>query len=467
MAKNDKLTAIKCSACGGDLSKSSKTVDEEKVFFAKCLSCKKEYDIHTKEYYLAFNDTFNFDKDNSVFKLGKKGKINGIEYEITGRIRYQEEEEYEKSTWDEWFAVSSDGTYHYFVEEDGEVSSYEDYIPQSIDMETDSKFINFDGKQVNKNTAFAARLVYAEGELPWKPEIGDQITCYDIKKDGSKYTIELSDEEVSVTKGVDVPYKDIINSFGSDEHKKLIDKTVDQRNLYKKKYIVYFVCMLISFGFCIYSCAGDKPVKDVMSGKKVLVDNELKSDEGQTVFESRVFYGPFELEKKDSLYNIKIAIDEKVQRLDHEWQSIRLMLIPEDSLNKVIEKKDDIASLKNLFDDVDAQPDPVENYVVNGDFWDESGSDSEGSWHESDLSTDSSFVLDSSGRYYAYVESFSAKKRLIDALNIKITHTSSGIYFIIAFSIFFVLFLWNRSKSKSYNALPFEVGKNIVKGDEK
>jgi hypothetical protein len=467
MAKNSKLTSIKCSACGGDLSKSSKTVDEDKVLFAKCLSCKKEYDIHTKEYYMVFNDTFNFDKDNSVFKLGKKGKINGIEYEITGRIRYQEEDEYEKSTWDEWFAVSSDGTYHYLVEEDGDVSSYEDYIPQSIDMETDIKFINFDGKQVNKNTAFTARLVFAEGELPWKPEIGDQITCYDIKKDGSKYSIELSDGEVSVTKGIDIPYKDIINSFGSEDHKKLIDATVGKRNLYKKKYIIYLLCMLVSLGFFIYSCAGDRAVQGVMNGKKVLLDNELKSDEGQTVFESRVFYGPFELDKNESLYNIKISIDEQKQRLDHEWQSIRLMLIPEDSLNKVIEKKDDIASLKNLFDDVDAQPDPVECYVVNGDFWDESGSDSEGSWHESDLSAGSDFVLDSAGRYYAYLESFSAKKRLIDSLKIEINHTSSGIYFLIIFFIFLVLFLWNISKSKSYNAMPFEVGNKIVKGDEK
>lgn len=467
MAKDSKLTAIKCSACGGDLSKSSKTVDEDKIYFARCLSCKKEYDIHTKEYYTVFNDVFIFDKDNSVFKLGKKGKINGVEYEITGRIRYQEEEEYEKSTWDEWFAVSSDGTYHYFVEEDGEVSSYEEYIPESIDIETDKKFISFEGKQVNKNSAFSARIVYAEGELPWKPAIGDKITCYDIKKDGSKYSIELSDDEVSVTKGTDIPFKEIINSFGSELHKQLIDETLIKRNLYKKKSVVYLICLLVSLGFLIFSCAGDRDIKGVMNGKKVLLDNELKSEEGQNVYESRVFYGPFDLDKKESLYNIKISVDEQKQRLDHEWQSIRMMLIPEDSLNKVIEKKDDIESLKNLFDEVDIQSEPLECYVLNGDFWDESGYDSEGSWHESDISAASNFVLDSSGKYYAYLESFSMKKRVVDSLKIEINHTKSVIYFIIIISIFTVLFLWNRSKSKSYNALPFEVGDNIVKGDEK
>ena len=141
--ENPELKALKCTKCGGSLVKSYRTEyddDEEEhvnIPIAKCSSCGQEYDQKTEEYYGVFADDLSVDKDNSVFKLGIKGKLKDVEYEIIGRIRYQDEDEWEKSTWDEWFAVASDGTYHYFVEEEGEVHSYEDYTPQSIDMESD------------------------------------------------------------------------------------------------------------------------------------------------------------------------------------------------------------------------------------------------------------------------------------------------------------------------------------------
>ena len=79
----------------------------------------QEYDQKTEEYYDLFADDLTADKDHSVFKLGIKGTLKGVEYEIIGRIRYQDEDEWEKCTWDEWFAVAADGSYHYFVEEEG------------------------------------------------------------------------------------------------------------------------------------------------------------------------------------------------------------------------------------------------------------------------------------------------------------------------------------------------------------
>ena len=132
---NPDLKALKCSKCGGDLVKSYRTEyddeEEENVSIptAKCSACGQEYNQKTEEYYGVFADDLSSDRDNSVFRLGIKGTLKDIEYEIIGRIRYQDEDEWEKSTWDEWFAVSADGTYHYFVEEDGEVHSYEDYTP--------------------------------------------------------------------------------------------------------------------------------------------------------------------------------------------------------------------------------------------------------------------------------------------------------------------------------------------------
>ena len=200
------LKAIKCTACNGDLGRSYRLEgsgeDQEEIPIAKCLSCGKEYDQHTQEYYEFYADTFITDLENTVFKLGLKGVLDGLEYEIIGHIRYQEEEEYELSTWDEWLAVSSDGGYHWFVEEDGEIYDFEEYAPQSINLELSPSQFEFEGKKYSReSTGFDARIVFAQGELSWEPEIGEQMKCYDFKAGKYYYTIEQSEDEVSITKG--------------------------------------------------------------------------------------------------------------------------------------------------------------------------------------------------------------------------------------------------------------------------
>ena len=82
------LKAIKCTACNGDLGRSYRLEgsgeDQEEIPIAKCLSCGKEYDQHTQEYYEFYADTFITDLENTVFKLGLKGVLDGLEYEIIG-----------------------------------------------------------------------------------------------------------------------------------------------------------------------------------------------------------------------------------------------------------------------------------------------------------------------------------------------------------------------------------------------
>ncbi|HPB82925.1 MAG TPA: hypothetical protein PK200_12880, partial [Spirochaetota bacterium] len=95
---SEDIRGLKCTACGGDLGKSYRIEgsgeDAEEIPIAKCLSCGNEFDQHTQEYYQVYADMFIADKDLTVLQLGAKGEIDGIEYEIIGRLRYQEEEEY-------------------------------------------------------------------------------------------------------------------------------------------------------------------------------------------------------------------------------------------------------------------------------------------------------------------------------------------------------------------------------------
>jgi hypothetical protein len=458
---NPDLKALHCAKCGGSLVKSSKTEydddDEENVSIpiAKCSACGREYDQKTEEYYSVFADDLSRDKDNSVFKLGVKGTLKNIEYEIIGRIRYQDEDEWEKSTWDEWFAVSADGAYHYFVEEEGEIHSYEDYTPQSIDLESDPDNIEFDGKKISKADAYVGRIVFAEGELPWKPGIGEPETMYDFKKDGAKYTIEQSEGEVSITKGEKLLYNDVVSAFGGEKEKTQYLATMTKRKNYLRKALLYVISGALACAAAAVNCMTSTPLDGVMKTKTGLNENVVMTENGQSLYQSEVLFGPFTVGRGDCLYNARVSVDESVQKLHLEWQSFRMLLIPRERLLKATNDQTDPASLRDLFEDVDALKDPVECYSISGDFWDEEGSDDEGYWHESDMNVDDDFLLDKPGAYYAYLELTSQKPRSIDAVTVRIERVRSYRYYIIIAAVLFGLALLNRAKAKTYNEMAF------------
>ena len=458
---NPELKALQCAKCGGRLVKSYRTEyddeEEENVSIptAKCSACGQEYGRTTAEYYAVFADDLTADRDNSVFKLGTKGTLKGVEYEIIGRIRYQEEDERDKSTWDEWFAVSTDGGYHYFVEEEGEVHSYEDYTPKSIDLESDKSAIEFEGKKISRDEAYVGRIVLAEGELPWKPEIGEPATMYDFKKDGAKFTIEQSEDEVSVTRGEKLSYNDVIAAFGGEKEKDRYRKTATMRTAYRRRALVYIAACAACLALAVVSCLRSSAVDNVMKNRIDLAGNTVVTENGQNMYQSEVLYGPFTLPAGDSLYNARVSINESIQKLHLEWESFRLLLVPADRLQKASNGRMDPAALRDVFDEVDALREPVECYTVNGDFWDEEGYDDEGHWHESDLAVDDDFILEKPGSYYAYLELTSQKPRSVQAVEVKLERSSSYRYYIIIMAVLAGLAFYNRQKSRSYNAMPF------------
>lgn len=482
----DTIHSIKCASCGGDLGHSTRVEgsgeDAEEIPVAKCLSCGKEYDRHTEEYYKVFVRMFTKGLETGAFKLGAKGEIDGIEYEIIGRIRYQDEEEWEVDVWDEWLAVTSDGTYHWFVEEDGEIYAYEEYVPSSMNLEESPATIEFEGRRISKSSSgFVARIVYAEGELTWKPEIGEPMQCYDFTKGRAHYTIEQSEDEVSVTKGRKISHRKVIMAFCRDEYLEKYERTMWKRSLYRKKAGVYALFGIIAFVLAVHGCFSGNPIPGAFerSARAILSANQMKSDEGGAAYFSQILYTKgVELSRTDSLYQIRMEIDESVQRLHLEWMSCRLMLIKEPKFRELMAQKEpspgmqkkqeggtassadevQVTVLGDALEDVDLYPDPLESFAVSGDFWDEEGYDDEGHWHESETLITKDFIIDEPGTYYAYLEMYSQNIRNTDNVRITILeNVKSYRYYVIALFIFIILGGINIVQSKTYNELPFPV----------
>jgi len=461
--KDDPVAAVKCPACSGGLVRGTKVErddeDDEDVTVpvATCLQCGKEYDRYSNIYYSIFSDLFNFDKDLSLLKLGLKGKLHGREYEIIGRIRYQEEEMYGKATWDEWVAVCEDGTFHYFSEEKGSIKVYAEYNPESIDLESGAISILFEGKRIKKEEAYVSRIVYTEGELPWKAAIGESSTCYDFKKDGVFYAIEQSDNEVTVTRGEPVSYGALIDAFDISEYRELYKNTVAQRKRYTAKGRVYLFGLLFSLGAIIYGCAFSEPVQGIMNSRQILTENFPLVDEGGSAFQSSLIFGPFDIEKGDSLYSAELSVDESVQQLSLEWQAFRLMLIPQSGLDEITGgRSKNLPVLREIFDEIDVLSEPLEVYTLTGDFWDEEGRDSDGYWHESELTYSGDFVLDKAGKYYLFLELYSNKKRNPASVIVELKRSTGYRYFAAAAVLMIILWGVNYFKSMMYNELPFD-----------
>jgi hypothetical protein len=208
----------------------------------------------------------------------------------------------------------------------------------------------------------------------------------------------------------------------------------------------------------LYSCFSDTPVPGVMNSKNILVNNIQSQDAEGMAYESQLLFGPFEIPEGNSLYDVKVWVDEKIQPLHLEWQSFRFMLISENRLNEAAGGKlDDPSVMKEVFEDIDALPEPLESYVVIGDFWDEEGRDSDGYWHESDMSYSTDFILDDAGKYYVYMEVFNNHVKDINAVAFSISKVKSYRYYVILFFIFFILWGITKTRSKTYNELPFEM----------
>lgn len=456
--KDEKIKKISCPSCGGDLRRASRydSEEEENIPFAKCSSCGTIYDQHTQEYYELFADIFTSNVESSVFKLGIKGQIDGVEHEIIGRIRYQEEDEYEPAYWDEWLSVDSEGNYHWFVEEDGALFVFDEIVPDVIDMESDPDHILLNNRRIAKDTGYIARIVYAEGELSWKPEIGEPTTVYDHQSGGTYYTIEQSDDEVSVSAGKPLSYKKALMAFRKDDFSEAYVRTSNKRKGYMRTAMVFAAAGFLSFIFMARGCMSGEEIKGVSDNRVVLSENEPIEEEGVSAFSSSVLYGPVALTSKDPTYRVSVGVDTRVQDLNQEWETVNAVLVREDRLSSLGDSVKDKKKLREFLDESENSFEPLESYMFMADFWDEQGYDDEGSWRENDTSVDKDFLLDDPGNYYVYLTVTSQNRRSVDSIAISMHKGIRGFgAYLFAFIVFALLAVLMFHKSKVYNELPF------------
>lgn len=145
---------------------------------------------------------------DSPLRVGVPGKYKGNGFRITGRTQLRHQA---GGVWDEWYAAFDDGRWGWVAEAQGrfyvtfKVSAD---APRLEELQLGAPVSAIDGLVTAE--IGEAKLISAEGELPWTPEPGGVYAYADLTGDDRRFaTIDYSEEPPVVFKGKETTLDDL------------------------------------------------------------------------------------------------------------------------------------------------------------------------------------------------------------------------------------------------------------------
>ncbi len=212
----------------------------------------------------------------SFLSLGVKAKINGYEYRVIGRTRWQTthmeywKEGYyqgygtEKWVYDEWLLMGERFDYFYIVEDAEGFYISKNIIPANPSIPTVSPVLAegidpHPTKPQPLNEVGSAKVLFFEGETTYQIKPGDMIHYASYNKNGTSYVIEWRTNnqsknqyeitEVEFFEEKKFTIKELKNWFQFDEEAKLNIFLLFDRYLWTKKILGWasVICLLLAF----------------------------------------------------------------------------------------------------------------------------------------------------------------------------------------------------------------------------
>lgn len=298
-------------------------------------------------------------------RLGMKANWEGKEWEAAGRQVMVERDDEGTYTWEEWVLIAPDGDLLYLEFDEGKWKYSRPFVPDQplgpdqLQRLGPGATVPFDGGAMVTD-AGRCQLAHAEGEFPYMV-FPDRTKGYlDATRFTQFYSVEWDEDAVEFYKGRFLDERQVFSMFGMREQLSALD--VRDRVLKARKTFggLLLGLSLLSLVIWIYSLG---------SGK--LVPNGSGTVElGQATGEGFRF-GPIPLKAVNTVHRLEISGS---MREESNW------------VQAIIEDENEL-----------------ELFSSERDMWDESGVDSDGSWHESDLHASTDFVLKKAGNYFVRI----------------------------------------------------------------
>ncbi len=353
-----KLRVVQCPACGS----SARLRDGASSGF--CTHCGGP--VTLEQALAAEQKGLREYPNDTIVAPGMKATWNGKVYEVIGRIVVGMEEEGETYLWDEFELVAADGDALFLEFDEGAWKMMETFTPNTpIGPDEIARLgigssVPMDGSSYNVTQKSVSTVHFVQGELTYAASVGDKASYMDAQKGNTLLTVEWKEDEIEFYRGRFLTERQVFEIFGRND---LIQAQKMRGQRAKHRAVFAMICLALAVLAFMLSA--------VLSslGKQIYTN--------QTTFESipaqGARFGPVRLKPKER-YRLK---------LDTGLQEASAWVVG------VVESSDG-----------------TELFANEHDFWDESGVDSDGSWHESDLAHSRDFTVDKEEDYYVrlYIE---------------------------------------------------------------
>lgn len=292
----------------------------------------------------------------SPLSLGLRARIEGKEYVAVGRLAYDVTEDEVEYPWEEWVLLSQDGEARYLEFEEGKWVLSQAW-PDGPEVE---KRVCVEGAQiqtpVGEATCFAAglgRLTGAEGEIPWPIQIGERVPYADFRVGETVLSAEWDHGEVEWFRGRRLDSTQVLEMFGLKQmaaEQERIQNTTKDRARFGCVSVVLAILAFSSFAWALN-----------VPGRTVAVQSTTADKIPETGLPlPKLWLGP----------------GGRVHRLELTTNGLSSSSLWVQAI---------------LEDDAGAVADH------DAEFWDESGYDEDGVWHEWDFSSRTEFRVSKPG----------------------------------------------------------------------
>jgi len=222
-----KIYSIKCPNCNAPLS----LLGGGRVQSVTCAYCKSVIDLNNN--YKILSKFKNIAIPPSPFKVGMKGKIDGVEWTIIGWIVYKDYQDI-LYRWSEFLLFSPLYGYAWLVYEDGEVflsRRVRDLDLRKWQKEESQTLFFRGGHYILKEESYYSVIDFVQGELNYIAKYGDKIKCWDYKGvRGQSISIEKSNNELEVYYNKKLDARSVYDSFDVKESEQYIKKlSIDEK----------------------------------------------------------------------------------------------------------------------------------------------------------------------------------------------------------------------------------------------
>ena len=164
--------------------------------FAVCSFCKSTV-VREGDALRKVGESAELFDDHSPLQLGAGGSYQGASFTLVGRLQYR----YTEGTWNEWHALFDSGKSGWLSEDNGRyVIAFDAPLSGAVPSATSLLVgapVQVDGQAWSVASVVAAKLLAAQGEMPYQPELQRGFVVADLRNTrGEVGTLDYSEPAV-------------------------------------------------------------------------------------------------------------------------------------------------------------------------------------------------------------------------------------------------------------------------------